>query len=131
MVVLWLERVGELAAAAGSGVVWLVPGLLVDGLGMGMVLAPLAVVVLARVTPQHVGSASGVLSTVQQVGNALGVAIIGIVFYGAVTGRSLADVIPGAFRDSLIYLITVEVALAALVQLLPRDPAGNKAAVGT
>jgi hypothetical protein len=28
---------------------WLVPGLLVDGLGMGMVLAPLAVTVLARV----------------------------------------------------------------------------------
>jgi MFS family permease len=112
--------------AAGSGVGWLVPGLLVDGLGMGMVLAPLAVVVLARVTPQHVGSASGLLSTVQQIGNALGVAIIGIVFYGAVSGRSLADVVPGAFRSSLIYLIIVELALAATVQLLPRDPAGAR-----
>jgi EmrB/QacA subfamily drug resistance transporter len=115
-----------LRAAAGSGVGWLVPGLLVDGLGMGMVLAPLAVVVLARVTPQHVGSASGVLSTVQQVGNALGVAIIGIVFYGAVTGRGPAGPIPGAFRSSLVYLVIVELALAALVQLLPRDPAGSR-----
>jgi predicted MFS family arabinose efflux permease len=73
-------------ATAGAGVGWLVPGLLVDGLGMGMVLAPLAVTVLARVTPQHAGSAAGVLSTVQQVGNALGVALLGIVFYGALGG---------------------------------------------
>jgi predicted MFS family arabinose efflux permease len=115
-----------LRAADGSGMGWLVPGLLVDGLGMGMVLAPLAVVVLARVRPEHVGSASGVLSTVQQVGNALGVAIIGIVFYGVVTGRGPADPIPGAFRGSLIFLVIVELALAALVQLLPRDPAGTR-----
>ena len=58
-------------AAPGAGVGWLVPGLLVDGLGMGMVLAPLAVTVLTRVTPQHAGPAAGMLSTVQQVGNAL------------------------------------------------------------
>jgi EmrB/QacA subfamily drug resistance transporter len=114
-----------LRLAAGSGVGWLVPGLLIDGLGMGMVLAPLAVVVLARVTPEHIGSASGLLSTVQQIGNALGVAIIGIVFYGAASGHGLADAIPGAFRDSLIYLVIVELVLAAIVQLLPRDPAGS------
>jgi hypothetical protein len=44
---------------------WLVPGQLVDGLGMGTVLAPRAVTVLARVTPQHGRPAAGVLSTVQ------------------------------------------------------------------
>src|SRR5262249_60623154 len=74
-----------LRAAAGSGVGWLAPGLLVDGLGMGMVLAPLAVVVLARVTPQHVGSASGVLSTLPPGGTPLGVAISGIVCLCPVT----------------------------------------------
>ncbi len=107
------------AASGGAGVGWLAPGLLVDGLGMGMVLAPLAVTVLARVTPQHAGPASGVLSTVQQVGNALGVALIGIVFYGALGGG-----VAHAFRGSLIFLIVVELALAALVQLLPKAPAG-------
>jgi EmrB/QacA subfamily drug resistance transporter len=105
-------------AVPGAGVGWLVPGLLVDGLGMGMVLAPLAVTVLARVTPQHAGPAAGVLSTVQQVGNALGVALLGIVFYGALGGG-----VPHAFRGCLIFLIVVELALAALVQLLPKDPA--------
>ena len=57
---------------------WLVPGQLVDGLGMGTVLAPRAVTVLARVTPQHAGPTAGVLSTVQQADNALGVALLGI-----------------------------------------------------
>jgi EmrB/QacA subfamily drug resistance transporter len=105
-------------AESGAGVGWLVPGLLVDGLGMGMVLAPLAVTVLARVSPRHAGPASGVLSTVQQVGNALGVALLGIVFYGALGGG-----VPHAFRGSLIFLIAVELVLAGLVQLLPKDPA--------
>jgi hypothetical protein len=61
---------------------WLVPGQPVNGLGMGTVLAPRAVTVLARVTPQHGRPAAGVLSTVQWVGNALGVALLGIVSYG-------------------------------------------------
>ena len=101
-------------AAGGGGTGWLLPGLLVDGLGMGMVLAPLAVTVLTRVTPQHAGPAAGVLSTVQQVGNALGVALLGIVFYGALGGG-----VPHAFRGCLIFLIVVELALAGLAQLLP------------
>ncbi len=113
-----------LRAGSGGGLGWVVPGLVIDGLGMGMVLAPLAVTVLARITPQHVGSASGLLSTVQQVGNALGVAIIGIVFYGAIS-RGLPDAVPQAFRSSVIYLVIVELSLAVLVQLLPRDPAAR------
>jgi EmrB/QacA subfamily drug resistance transporter len=110
---------GGAGSEGGAGVGWLVPGLLVDGLGMGMVLAPLAVTVLARVSPQHAGPAAGVLSTVQQVGNALGVALLGIVFYGALGGG-----VPHAFRGCLIFLIAVELVLAGLVQLLPKDPAG-------
>ena len=110
---------GGAGSEGGAGVGWLVPGLLVDGLGMGMVLAPLAVTVLARVSPQHAGPAAGVLSTVQQVGNALGVALLGIVFYGALGGG-----VPHAFRGCLIFLIVVELVLAGLVQLLPKDPAG-------
>ena len=110
---------GGAGSEGGAGVGWLVPGLLVDGLGMGMVLAPLAVTVLARVSPQHAGPAAGVLSTVQQAGNALGVALLGIVFYGA-----LGSGVPHAFRGCLIFLIVVELVLAGLVQLLPKDPAG-------
>lgn len=49
----------------------------------------------------------------------LGVALLGIVFYGALGGG-----VPHAFRGCLVFLIVVELALAALVQLLPKAPAG-------
>ena len=102
---------------------WIVPALFVDGLGMGMVTAPLISTVLAGISPRHAGEASGVLSTMQQVGNAVGVAIIGVIFYGVLgrgAGRTVA--FPDAFRSSLIYVIVLDVALAALIQLLPPNP---------
>ena len=99
--------------AAGHGAGWLVPGLAVDGIGMGMALAPLTTTVLSRVTPRHTGAAAGVLATVNQTGNAVGVALIGIVFYQA------AD-LTGGFRSGLVALIVLELALAAIIQLLPR-----------
>ncbi len=72
-------------AGHGTGsVLWLIPGLIVDGAGMGLIIAPMTSLVLARVAPEHVGTASGVLSTVTQLGGALGVALIGIIFYGAI-----------------------------------------------
>jgi EmrB/QacA subfamily drug resistance transporter len=60
----------------------LIPALLISGFGFGCVVAPLQSVILARINPVFAGSASGVLSTVQQVGSAVGVAIIGVIFFG-------------------------------------------------
>ena len=99
--------------AAGHGTGWLVPGLAVDGIGMGIALAPLTTTVLSRINPRHTGAAAGVLATVNQTGNAVGVALIGIVFYRA------AD-LTGGFRAGLVALIVLELALAAVIQLLPR-----------
>ncbi|MEZ0089843.1 MFS transporter [Streptacidiphilus sp. EB129] len=117
LALLW-AAVGGIGTGGGTaGVAWLVPGLVVDGLGMGMVIAPLTGAVLTRVSPQLAGSASGVLATVQQVGGALGIALIGIVFYGAL---GHGEGFPTAFRQGLVGLVAVELLLAALVQLLPR-----------
>lgn len=68
----------------GSGVhSWqIIPGLLLFGLGMGFVFSSLFAAVLNGVDPSHAGSASGVLNAVQQVGAAIGVALIGVVFFG-------------------------------------------------
>jgi MFS family permease len=99
--------------AAGHDPRWLLPALAVDGLGMGMALAPLTTTVLARIAPHHAGAAAGVLATVNQTGNALGVALIGILFYRT------ADLTAG-FRDGLLALAVLEVVLAVLVQALPR-----------
>ncbi|MBC3841210.1 MFS transporter [Streptacidiphilus sp. 4-A2] len=117
--------VGAIGAGGGAAqVAWLAPGLFVDGLGMGMVIAPLTSTVLVRVEPQLVGSASGVLATVQQVAGAVGVALIGILFYGALgspgAATAAASGYPHATRLALAALCGVELLLAALAQLLPR-----------
>jgi EmrB/QacA subfamily drug resistance transporter len=102
------------AARAGTALE-LAPGLVTVGFGIGMVLVPLTATALARIAAEHAGAASGVLTTGQQVGGALGVAVIGVVFFGAVGGG-----IAHAFAVSLVVLAVLTVATAALVQLLPR-----------
>ncbi|HEY5695535.1 MAG TPA: MFS transporter, partial [Candidatus Saccharimonadales bacterium] len=47
-----------------------IPGLLVTGAGMGLVMAPIFAVVLTDVDHKHAGSASGILNAVQQLGAA-------------------------------------------------------------
>ena len=45
-------------------------------------IAPLADIVLDRVPRQHAGSASGVFNTGLQLGNSIGIALIGVIFFG-------------------------------------------------
>jgi len=60
----------------------MIPSLLVAGVGLGLVVAPLTNIVLAGVDSVDAGGASGALSTVQQLGGAIGIALIGVVFFG-------------------------------------------------
>ncbi len=62
----------------------LVPGLIVSGVGFGFVVAPLYDIVLAGVADHEIGSGSGVINAVDQLGGALGVAVLGTVFFGAI-----------------------------------------------
>lgn len=101
----------------GAGLLWLVPGLFVNGLGTGFAVSPLAASVLTRMSPRHVGAASGVLTTGIQVGNAIGVAIIGIIFYDTLAISTHAQ----ALVYSLIYLIAISLLLCAIAQALPRE----------
>ena len=59
----------------------LVPGEFVAGLGMGMAIPVMFDFILAGVTGEEVGSASGVLNAVQQFGSAFGVAAVATVFF--------------------------------------------------
>src|SRR6266487_3868795 len=75
----------------------LLPALLVCGLGLGCTIPPLLNVILAGISGRNAGSASGVLSTTQQVGGALGVAIIGVMFFGLLASQAkptIAAVVP-------------------------------------
>lgn len=62
---------------------WLLtPGLLVVGTGMGLVMGLMFSVTLKDVDVQHAGSASGTLNAVSQLGGALGIALVGVIFFG-------------------------------------------------
>ena len=105
-----------LAANLQHGAGWLIPGLVVAGVGMGLVIAPMPAIVLAGVKPEYAAAASGVLSTTQQAGGSIGVAVIGAVFYSAL-GRGY----PHAFGLGLAVMAGFGLAVALLVQLLRRD----------
>lgn len=110
--------VGRLSA---ENLALMLPVLLVQGCGLGMVMAPLVSTVLAGLPPQHAGVASGVLATVQQVGNALGMALIGILFYGAVGQEAGLAAAARAFGASLLYLFALSLGVAALYRHFSRS----------
>jgi hypothetical protein len=115
--------VGRISAGTGHGsTLWLVPGLVVDGAGMGLIIAPMTSLVLARVAPRHAGAASGVLSMVMQLGGALGVALIGILFYGALAhpAAKASATFGHAFTHASLLLIAIAAGVMVGIQLLPR-----------
>jgi EmrB/QacA subfamily drug resistance transporter len=59
--------------------------LLIAGIGSGLFIAPNAQFIVATVDPQEAGAASGVVGTMQRLGSAVGIAVIGSVFFGALT----------------------------------------------
>jgi EmrB/QacA subfamily drug resistance transporter len=65
-----------------------IPGLLVTGIGLSLVMIPIFSVALQDVDVNHAGSASGILNAVQQVGGAIGIAIIGVIFFGQLGSNS-------------------------------------------
>lgn len=66
----------------------LLPSLLLAGIGSGFVIAPNVDIVLAGVPWQDAGAASGVLNTAQRLGNALGVAIVGVALFGSLAAHA-------------------------------------------
>ena len=95
-------------------------------------MAPLVSTVLTGVRRQDVGAASGVMSTSIQLGNSLGVAFLGLVFFsilgsGVVRGATR----PGSYADAFALTLIADAALALvgflLVALLPqyRRPAAT------
>ena len=75
------------AAGGGVSTVDLLAPMVVGGIGMGMVFVPLFDIVMAGVRPHEMGSASGVLQTVNSLGMSLGIAGIGAIFFALAGGR--------------------------------------------
>ena len=99
----------------GGSILALVPGLLLVGAGIGLCFTPIQQMVLGNVDPALAGATSGMLSTTQQVGFALGVAITGVIYFGA-GDQGIAH----AFQISLWQMAAFAVEIVALTRLLPR-----------
>ncbi|MEV5436318.1 MFS transporter [Streptomyces sp. NPDC052682] len=131
---------GALLMAGGSGWVWaevtqaggthtgawpLVPGLVTAGAGLGFLVVPLVNVVLSAVPADLAGGASGIFSTAQQFGGALGAAVVGTVFF-AHAEQGLTE----ALTAAMPWVTGGFLLCAALCAALPRravDPAAASA----
>ena len=87
--------VALIAAATDGASAWALAGPeLLAGVGMGAMLTPLFDFVLAGVDDDEVGSASGVLNAMQQLGGAIGIAVLGTVFFSVAAQAGSAGLPP-------------------------------------
>ncbi len=125
---------GSLTVAASQLVLWAVirdgsdPGywllalaLFIGGLGLGLAAPILVNVVLAGIPGRNAGAAGGVLSAVNQIGGAVGIAVLGTIFFTAVTDSATgAPKLPDYSQalstvliiSAVLYLITALVMFA-------------------
>ncbi|MFF4118836.1 MFS transporter [Streptomyces sp. NPDC001714] len=108
--------------------------LVVMGAGMGLIVAPLTDAVLSEVPREHAGSASGLINTVQQMGNALGLGLVSVVFYGVIddrlTSSRVGPAFADAFRYALLWVAAVMGVIFLLMSALPKRPAQHLEAGG-
>ncbi|REF30045.1 MFS transporter [Calidifontibacter indicus] len=137
---------GSLTLAASQGLLWWLvrdgatPGywalggvMFLGGLGLGLGAPILVNVVLAGVPGRQAGAAGGALSTVNQIGGAIGIAILATVFFNALPATAPAGA-PGTqahvFGQALAHVMPWQVAtylLAALAMLaLPKAAAAHQ-----
>lgn len=104
-----------------------IPTLMLQSVGGGLVITPALNTVLSRVEPESASVASGALSTAQQCGGALGVAVIGAVYFNsfhpAAVGRVAAAA--HAFAAASFGTLAIAVLAATVVFILPQAPAAH------
>lgn len=116
------------AARYGMGITaWqMAAPLVVMGVGMGLIVAPLTDAVLSGVPKEHSGSASGLINTVQQMGTALGLGLVSVVFFGSISDRLAPEAVGPAFVDafqqSLWWVAGVLAVIFLVMFALPARP---------
>ncbi|CAG6398950.1 MFS transporter [Streptomyces cocklensis] len=117
----WLAQLGADASYASGP---LFPLLLV-GVGIGTFLMPLTALILGGVEPRDSGIAAGILQTMQQVGGALGLAVLVTVYDagagGAPASRSAtADGISDALLVGTGFIVVALILVTAVIKAKPR-----------
>jgi EmrB/QacA subfamily drug resistance transporter len=80
LLVIALGALVQAVVRTGSGWAVEIPGLLLVGIGAGLSIAPMSAAALAAVPWQRAGMAGGAISAFRQLGYALGIAVLGVVF---------------------------------------------------
>jgi len=112
----------------GSYAVDLLPGFLLISIGMGFSFVPISIAALAGVQPSEAGLASGLINTSQQIGGALGIAVLSAVATSrtedAVTsGTALPSALTGGFHAAFFGAAAIAIVgvLVALVVVRGED----------
>ena len=84
--------------------------LLVVGMGMGLFVVSAFDTIIAAVTDAELGSASGALNAIQQLGGAIGVAVLGTIFFTTLSHHGFAPALQRAMWWAAGTLVTVLIA---------------------
>ena len=124
-----LEAVGLAAVAVivvgGAAPVPLILALGVFGYGQGLVMAPLFGSVLMAVRHAHAGSGAGMLTTMQQVANGAGVALIGGMYFAAQPIAGDVGALLVSLMDAAVALIAAAVLLGRMGRAAGLSPSGK------
>jgi EmrB/QacA subfamily drug resistance transporter len=98
----WLSRITEHSHYASG----LLGPMMVTATGLGLIFVPLSLIALTKVANADAGVASSLLNTGQQVGGALGLAVLGTVAWSAVSNslRSQAAAAAAAAKTATVHL---------------------------
>jgi EmrB/QacA subfamily drug resistance transporter len=114
-------------SVGGSYVADLLPGFLLIGVGMGFSFVPISIAALAGISSTQAGLASGLINTSQQIGGALGIAILATVSTTRTdsllaSGSDRAAALTGGFSIAFwVAAAFAVVSLVATIVLLRRD----------
>jgi MFS family permease len=114
-------------SVGGSYVGDLLPGFLLIGVGMGFSFVPISIAALAGITSTEAGLASGLINTSQQIGGALGIAILATVSTTRTdnllaNGTERAAALTGGFSIAFwVAAAFAVVSLVATIAVLRRD----------
>jgi MFS family permease len=110
-----------LRSATGPVSAWDLAGpLTVTGYGMGMVFVPMFDVILAGVPHQELGSAAGLLESVQQLAMSVGIAVVGSVLFDRLGSGHGPLAFMNAAGDALLVTVAFLLAAGAAVFWLPK-----------
>jgi EmrB/QacA subfamily drug resistance transporter len=114
---LWLSQISATDSYFGA----VFGPVLIAGLATGFIFMPITTTVLGGVEPEHAGSASGLLQTTQQLGSAIGIAVIVSIYAsGSVPGEFVPGV-KAAFLTSAGFSLAAFL-VAATALRAPRAP---------